>query len=36
MSPENKENKSYDLEKNDSWSLGICLFVLLFGLNHYL
>ncbi|CAD8043357.1 unnamed protein product [Paramecium primaurelia] len=31
MSPENNQRKLYDLEKNETWSLGILLFCLLFG-----
>lgn len=31
MCPENEERENYQLEKNDTWSLGILLFCLLFG-----
>ncbi|CAD8126946.1 unnamed protein product [Paramecium sonneborni] len=35
MSPENKTNQVYDLEKNETWSLGLLLFCLLKGIRFY-
>ncbi|CAD8052697.1 unnamed protein product [Paramecium sonneborni] len=35
MSPENLQLENYDLEKNDTWGLGILLFCLLFGYQFY-
>jgi serine/threonine protein kinase len=35
MAPETQAGRSYDPRKVDIWTLGVCLFVLLFGIYPY-